>query len=843
MTGQADSGKTINSDVSKARIKHKRTKSKRKPKARLEDRVVEGVARIPQRADESENTEPNESAPLHEGQSVPVVLSTDEGRKTDRPDSPELPSHSRRNFVSLSSSAPSNGNSASREDNQVAAEGKPEELTIENFLLSNGKATDEIQLGLRESEMSQKSPTEHNATGSDIRSDSLAKKKQKIKRKTKRNKSPKISSDMPPIGDDKKARSTIALRPDGLTPKSLKCPPSASMRGRQSVEPRKERSDSIRFIQERTASRSSVSTSQPTSRRASLVRRPSGLCVRIPTAIHPERRSDAVSPALGQTDGDSPVVSFPRYDEAILENTEVPLSQELKSSTEISRSFTEQDPVLALRHASALKDESTVASAATSDLNERPPTANNRCSAAKHDARSISTHGSVIEESMFADCCQVPNETQQSASKLNPLADHFSPALTADLALSLNDEVVRAAQRPCTCCRISQKEQHFVHARAPMTKEQTAYAQHVIESQEFLEWKVKKGISSSNIVTGNGVDAIAKREFHLVVKERAPAGRSQLISSPSTSVGGSKMPAPFPPLANSSFQSIKFRCYYCEKICEDTDESTLLCLGCGPFSPVRYCSEKHRLFDQHDHWQICGQIPFTDYVDIETLDTHYRYKHPAIQNIHEFASLENHRQRHFSMYNHDDCDYVIFDDWTRTQRAGFEVRGGVIPSHEIFFMKGDPVKDIFNRVLNVCFLDHALTRPLDLLYRLIRSELRRKGKWDSNVENELCHQFWLEFQLDPRSVCASADLNLKDEWNGSGGLEATISTYERNYPIVRMWRREHPAAGAAQDPWARYKGAGFADANMGGRDGHCGLGWEGCPPEPTRRKPLLQELS
>lgn len=152
------------------------------------------------------------------------------------------------------------------------------------------------------------------------------------------------------------------------------------------------------------------------------------------------------------------------------------------------------------------------------------------------------------------------------------------------------------------------------------------------------------------------------------------------------------------------FDRVTFECAlaHCRKVLKDHVRSTLLCNGCGPYTDVRYCSKEHLFEDCQTHCKICGLVPPRVVWDAWTMPSRYRRRYPAIKDIHGQRTAERQRQQAYSIH-HRASDYVIFSDWDGKQAAGQECRATGKPIVFLTFKDGDPMKDTFNRLLNIAF--------------------------------------------------------------------------------------------------------------------------------------------
>lgn len=158
------------------------------------------------------------------------------------------------------------------------------------------------------------------------------------------------------------------------------------------------------------------------------------------------------------------------------------------------------------------------------------------------------------------------------------------------------------------------------------------------------------------------------------------------------------------------FDRVTFECNLstCRKDLKDHVRTTILCNGCGPYSDVRYCSKEHLFEDCKDHWQICGLTPPRIVWDDWTMPTRYRRRYPAIRDVRGRTTPERQRQQAYSIH-HKGSDYVIFNDWKDKQDTGEECRATGKPILYLIFKDDDPMKDRFNRLLNIAFFGESFS--------------------------------------------------------------------------------------------------------------------------------------
>ncbi|KAI9875818.1 MAG: hypothetical protein M1830_007951 [Pleopsidium flavum] len=289
------------------------------------------------------------------------------------------------------------------------------------------------------------------------------------------------------------------------------------------------------------------------------------------------------------------------------------------------------------------------------------------------------------------------------------------------------------------------------------------------------------------------------------------------------------------------FDRVTFECNLstCRKDLKDHVRSTVLCNGCGPYSDVRYCSKEHLFEDCKTHWQLCGLTPPRIVWDEWTMPSRYRRRYPAIKDRRGRTTPERQRQQAYSIH-HNSSDYVIFNDWRDEEVTGEKCRATGKPILFLIFRKNDPMKDTFNRLLNIAFLDHYHADVIIYLYRIIRRACRQQGKWTNQLNHQLCHQLFHEFYYDPRHLVSERN-DCRGDWDGVAdencgnlckrelahngtGASQFCTAMEAKHWILRVWRRQHP-----EKVWVqRMIGVGFPGVpEEKQRLYKAGEGWEG----------------
>ncbi|KAI4149305.1 MAG: hypothetical protein LQ340_004702, partial [Diploschistes diacapsis] len=188
----------------------------------------------------------------------------------------------------------------------------------------------------------------------------------------------------------------------------------------------------------------------------------------------------------------------------------------------------------------------------------------------------------------------------------------------------------------------------------------------------------------------------------------------------------------------------------------DHQTDTVICLGCGPMSLVRYCSRRHQLEDLADHLRECGHprllIPDDCWVDEDAFPPRYRNATASIKDRCGIDNVFKARQRLQSQWN--GGAYTLF------RRAGgdlpFVVRFAMPPppsSAGLFPAAATLTRPNLapraERLLNIALGDERQKGLIRYLYQLLRLGLRQALPDSmSKVEQVLRHQFLAEFGFD-----------------------------------------------------------------------------------------------
>ncbi|KAL8856328.1 MAG: hypothetical protein Q9178_007019 [Gyalolechia marmorata] len=290
----------------------------------------------------------------------------------------------------------------------------------------------------------------------------------------------------------------------------------------------------------------------------------------------------------------------------------------------------------------------------------------------------------------------------------------------------------------------------------------------------------------------------------------------------------------------------------CKRILSDIATTTIICLGCGPKSIVRFCSVQCHLASLSQHAVECGsyQLLINKLIDETTAPPRFSHFAPAIRDRQGYCTYQNYRQRvaaqyaggRYTMFNPatEEATILIWDQ-RLTRHRGSEVP---YPGYST------GMESRIERCLNIALFDHANTAVIEHLYRLVQLCLRVKNAWNPALAAILTRQFLLEFNYDantslriranePFCECewAGDAMQLHQatcQWRyraqgelirGQRSIKEVVEVMENKHWILRAWRQQHPT----QATWThRVRGAGFPGVVMEeGWMPKLGKGWVG----------------
>ncbi|KAI4221228.1 MAG: hypothetical protein L6R40_008644 [Gallowayella cf. fulva] len=271
----------------------------------------------------------------------------------------------------------------------------------------------------------------------------------------------------------------------------------------------------------------------------------------------------------------------------------------------------------------------------------------------------------------------------------------------------------------------------------------------------------------------------------------------------------------------------------CKKMLSDLRPTTLVCLGCGPKSTIRFCSPECHIASLPTHAVECWSphLLINKLIDHNTYPPRFSRLAPALRDRQGYRTYQNYRQRvaaqyaggRYSMFNPatEEATVLIWDQRFTANRGQERPFPGYAAEMEARI----------ERCLNVALFDHANTPVVEHLYRLLQLCLRVKNAWNPALAAVLSRQFRFEFEWDAgASLRVRADEPFCEcEWAG-GAVQAhqgscssryrgqgelilgqrsvrdVVEAMERRYWILRAWQHQHPTVTA----WTRrVMGSGF----------------------------------
>ena len=281
----------------------------------------------------------------------------------------------------------------------------------------------------------------------------------------------------------------------------------------------------------------------------------------------------------------------------------------------------------------------------------------------------------------------------------------------------------------------------------------------------------------------------------------------------------------------------------CEAMISDYDHSTIVCLGCGPKSWVRYCCLQHQIDDIEGHWKECGSWRFglAGVIDYTSAPSKFARLCPAIKQEHGFRTIALYRQMLFCALNYG--HYTLFDPTSGR-------------SETLSWPKQDPkwpeMDRCIERLLNIVFLDSWNIHILGYLHRVLRELLRSQGQWSERTEQSLKLQMEAEFRyFKINNKWHNGDAPCQCEWSGRilprhdhlstcreyaptasdygplrrpKQMQEIVEDYEAKSWLLRAWQQQHPK----QNNWrSRAAGHGFPDVKSVGDIHELASNWIG----------------
>ncbi|KAL8886871.1 MAG: hypothetical protein Q9215_005469 [Flavoplaca cf. flavocitrina] len=290
----------------------------------------------------------------------------------------------------------------------------------------------------------------------------------------------------------------------------------------------------------------------------------------------------------------------------------------------------------------------------------------------------------------------------------------------------------------------------------------------------------------------------------------------------------------------------------CKKMLSDMTVSTIICLGCGPKSVVRFCSVNCHLASLSKHVTECWdpRLLINKLIDENTAPPRFSHLAPSLRDRYGYRTYQNYRQRvaaqysggRYSMFNPatEEATILVWDrKFTRSRH------------HELpFDGYATGMESRIERCLNIALFDHTNTAVLEHLYRLLQLCLHVKGAWKPALAVVLSRQFALEFNYDANtslrvranepfceceweggavqlheSMCSSRYRGHGEVFQGQRSVRDVVGMMENKHWILRAWRRQH----RTEHAWnRRATGIGFPGVTIEeGWMPRLGKGWVG----------------
>ncbi|OGE52024.1 hypothetical protein PENARI_c011G11976 [Penicillium arizonense] len=274
----------------------------------------------------------------------------------------------------------------------------------------------------------------------------------------------------------------------------------------------------------------------------------------------------------------------------------------------------------------------------------------------------------------------------------------------------------------------------------------------------------------------------------------------------------------------------------CRVLCSLTDEMSVVCPKCGPYSSVRYCGKEHLWDDAIVHWEHCGGYSLPYQCLAGPLPEEILVGPPMVPSFHGWDSPERHRQALWFSSATNQGDYFVFADSVLNQLRSI----------------GTP-KDRFRRLMAICLFGGVEYRGLvGVLFRFIRGWMKFHRVWDRMEGNILVDQLEREmgvfiptshicqhnvrenewtgadqcpFDESTHRHCVPPQQRLQEDLEGGRGLEGLCNDLESTCWILRAHRTTHPTIRSVV---ARVRGDGFEGVLPWDRRGwRRGEGWDG----------------
>ncbi|KAL8663807.1 MAG: hypothetical protein Q9168_008031, partial [Polycauliona sp. 1 TL-2023] len=188
----------------------------------------------------------------------------------------------------------------------------------------------------------------------------------------------------------------------------------------------------------------------------------------------------------------------------------------------------------------------------------------------------------------------------------------------------------------------------------------------------------------------------------------------------------------------------------CDKMLSDMALATLICLGCGPKSMVRFCSIDCHLASLPKHVSECWnpRLLINKLIDENSAPPRFSHLAPSLRDRHGHRTYQNYRQRVAAQYA--GGRYSMFNPATEEATILIWDRKFARHRHPELPYPGyaTEMETRVERCLNIALFDRTNTPVVEHLYRLLQLCLQVKGAWNPSLAAVLTRQFALEFEFD-----------------------------------------------------------------------------------------------
>ncbi|KAL8694106.1 MAG: hypothetical protein Q9224_003629, partial [Gallowayella concinna] len=237
----------------------------------------------------------------------------------------------------------------------------------------------------------------------------------------------------------------------------------------------------------------------------------------------------------------------------------------------------------------------------------------------------------------------------------------------------------------------------------------------------------------------------------------------------------------------------------CKKMLSDIRLTTLICLGCGPKSIVRFCSVQCHLASLPTHAAECWspQLLINKLIDHNTTPARFSHQAPALRDRHGYRTYQNYRQRVAAQYS--GGRYSMFNPATEEATVLiWDERFSPTHGRELPYPGyATEMEACIERCLNIALFDHANTAIVEHLYRLLQLCLRVKNAWNPALAAVLTRQFSLEFDWDANTSLRirANEAFCECEWSGGAvrqHQETCSSRYRGHGELIQSkWGVQH----------------------------------------------------